>query len=100
MGVKSWAVKKATRALAKGIRAGGRFFHQLIGELDAKAATFFRKHSNRIADELESIATIPDLTLIIVTEKISYFMTNVLKANPGTAKVIEKTLEGLLWFLL
>lgn len=78
MGAKSSAVKMATLALAQGIRSGSRIFHRLIGYMDGKAARVFRKYSSRLADELDSIANIPDITVIVVREKIFYFMTNTL----------------------
>lgn len=99
-GVKRWAVKKATRALAAGIRAGGRILNQLIGYMDDKAAQIFRKYSDRIADELESIANIPDITVKIVREKIFYFLSGPLNVGHGNALVIANAIEGVLWILL
>jgi hypothetical protein len=99
-GVKSLAVKKAVLAMVKGIRKGDRISNKLIGHLDNAALKAFRQHSGRIADGLEKISEIPDLTVKIVKEKSVNFMTRELKLGGGTAQVIGDAIEGVLWFLL
>jgi hypothetical protein len=99
-GVKSLAVKKAVLAMVKGIRKTDRISNKLIGHLDDAALTAFRQHSGRIADGLERIAEIPDLVVTVVKDKIVLFMTEELKLGAGTARVIGKAIEAVLWTLL
>lgn len=99
-GAKSWAVKKAVQLMAKGIRAGNFIVHKIISYLDKKAAEVFRARSYEIAEGLDDIAKIPDLTVRIVKEKITYFMVETLKMNDGTATVIAGAIEAALWVFL
>lgn len=72
MGVKSAAVKKAVRILAEAIRTGSGIVHRFIGFLDDEAARVFRNYSGRIADELDVIAKISDITVKVVKAKSIY----------------------------
>lgn len=99
-GVKSWMAKKAVHLLADAIRHGGKAVHTVIGYLDDKAARVFHKHSGRIADGLDDIARIPDITVNVVGEKILYFMTGQLGISYGTVQLIRKAIEGVLWTLM
>lgn len=93
-------VKQAAHLLADAIRYGGKALEYLVRHLDGKAAKVFQKYSKRIANALDDIAEIPDVTVRIVKEKIISFMTNELRINPGTAQVIGEAIAGALWVFL
>jgi hypothetical protein len=99
-GVKSLAVKKAVLAMVKGIRKIDRISDKLTGRLDDAALTAFRQNSGRIADGLEKIAEIPDLTVKVVKEKVVVFMTKELHLEGGTAQIIGNVIEAVLSGLL
>jgi hypothetical protein len=99
-GFKSWLIKEAVALLASAIRKGDYLVELLLSKLDAKAAKAFHKHARRIADGLDDIAQIPDITMTILREKLRYFLTNELRMNPGTAEVIVGAVETILGVLL
>lgn len=95
-GVKSWLLREALEYMAAAIRSGNFIIQKIIGYLDKKAAKAFREYADDIADGLDDIAKIPDLTMNIVREKLRYFLTDQLKINHGTAEVIVGAVETVL----
>jgi len=93
-GVKSLIVRELTEFLALAIRQGGDIAAWIIARLDGSAAKAFRKHARSIADELDRIAQIPDLTTRIVKEKLYYFLRNQLGLSGGTALEIADLVKG------
>lgn len=84
--------------MADGIRYGSRsdIFQALLDELDASAKKAFLKNSNKIANQLDYIASIPDVTIHVFREKLYYFLNGVLKVPGGSTKVI---VEGIITVL-
>lgn len=96
-GVKSAAVVKAVRLVAKGIRKGNRHFANVIKYLDPKAMGPFLKHAAGIANVLDDIAAIPDLVLVVVGQKLFSILTSTdgpFKLPGGTANVIREAVMG------
>ena len=100
MGIKSKIVTKLVKLLASLIRKGSDKVHHIIKYLDDAAADTFRRYSGRIADGLDEIAKIPDLTTRIVREKIYHYMVNELRIASGTALQIADAIEAVFWVLL
>jgi hypothetical protein len=91
-GIKSAAVVKAVKLVAKGIRKGNKHFAKVIQYLDAKATGPFLKHSAAVANVLDDIAAIPDLVLGVVGQKLFTILTSndgPFKLSGGTANVIK-----------
>ena len=91
-GIKSAAVVKAVKLVAKGIRKGNKHFAKVIQYLDAKATGPFLKHSAAIANVLDDIAGIPDLVFGVVGQKLFVILTSnegPFKLSGGTANVIK-----------
>jgi hypothetical protein len=91
-GIKSAAVVKAVKSVAKGIRKGNKHFTKVIHYLDAKATGPFLKHSAAIANVLDDIAGIRDLILGVVGQKLFVILTSnegPFKLSGGTANVIK-----------
>lgn len=99
-GFKSWLIKKALQYMAAAIRAGNYIVREIISHLDKKAARAFSEHADDIADGLDKIAKIPDLSVSIVREKLRYYLINDIKMNHGTAEVIVAAVEIVLDTLL
>lgn len=99
-GVKSWLIKQALELIATGIRKGGRVVQELMSFMDASAAKAFRKHARDIADALDDIARIPDLSRRVVKDKLRVFLTKTLELNHGTAQVIVTAVDGVLAILV
>ena len=99
-GVKSWLIKQALELIAMGIRKGSRVVQELVSYMDDAAARAFRKHSRAIADTLDDIVQIPDLSRRVVKDKLRYFLTHTLELNPGTAQVIVTAVDGVLAILV
>ncbi len=101
-GIKSKAIKHAVKAMANLIRKGnGSKFYEVCGRLSADAAALqaFRRHSGRIADLLDDIASIPDLALNMVREQMFSMLTSPrgpIKMGGGPAKVITEIIVGAL----
>lgn len=72
----------------------------VIERLDKPAARAFKKHSRDIADELDKIAKIPDLTTRIVKEKLYYFLHGTLGLSGGTSLEIANLVKAALDFFL
>jgi len=91
-GIKSAAVVKAVKLVAKGIRKGNKHFAKVIQYLDAKATGPFLKHSAAIANVLDDVAGIPDLILGVVGQKLFVILTSnegPFKLSGGTANIIK-----------
>lgn len=91
-GIKSAAVVKAVKLVAKGIRKGNKHFAKVIQYLDSKATGPFLKHAGAIANVLDDIAAIPDLVLGVVGQKLFSILTSndgPFKLSGGTANVIK-----------
>lgn len=96
-GVKSAAVVKAVKLVAKGIRKGNKHFANVIKYLDPKATGPFLKHAAGIANVLDDIAAIPDLVLGVVGQKLFSILTSTdgpFKLPGGTANVIKEAIMG------
>lgn len=102
-GAKSKTVALAVRLVAKGIRLGNKHFAKIVSTLDAAAAGPFLKHSGRISDLMEEIASIPDVAERAVGEKLFYALSDkhgIFKLSPGTANVIRQAIMGAVSALL
>ena len=96
-GIKSAAVVRAVKLVAKGIRIGNTHFGTLVKRLDKNAVGPFLKHSAQIADVLEDIAKIPDLALGIVGQRLFHLLSDkqgAFKIDPGLAKDIVEEIVG------
>jgi hypothetical protein len=71
-GVKGKVVADATKLLAAAIRHGGEKMVRVLSYLDGAAAVTFKRYSGNIANELDRIAKISDLTTHIVKERSSF----------------------------
>ena len=100
MGVKSFLVKKAVRAIASALRHGGDLVRHIVRHLDDDAARALQRYSRDIADGLDEIANIPDLATRMVREKIYHLMVNELAIDSGTALMIADAIDAALWVLL
>lgn len=74
-GIKSFLTKKAVQAVAASFRHGGDLVSQVLKFVDKKAADTAKRHSDDIADDLDRIAEIPDLTSGIVKEQLYNALT-------------------------
>ncbi|WP_428265657.1 hypothetical protein [Haliangium sp.] len=99
-GARGEIVKHAAMLLADAIRHGGDEAAEVLKHLDKGAAKAFRKHSGTIANALDKIALIPDLTTQIVKEKLLSFLRNVLKLQGGTALQIADAVKAALDWML
>jgi len=99
-GIKSFFVKKAVKLLATAIRHGGDIVKEIIRHVDKKAAKAFDKHADEIADELDRIARLPDLTTRIVKEKVYWFCRHELKLSGGTSLQIADGIKRALDILV
>lgn len=98
-GLKGWFVSQGLRGIAGGIRNGADDFIRLAGNwLDDGATTALRQNSTRIADVLDDISDIPDLTTRVVKERAYNELSKFL--DPGTAQVIADALEGVLFLVI
>lgn len=95
-GVKGKIVSAAVKALAKTIKHGGKYVSKILRYLDDEAATAFDKYSKEIAKELNQIAKIPDLTTVVVKEKLLYFLTGTVGLGGGTALQIADAVKAVL----
>ena len=59
-----------------------------------------RKHARDIADALDDIAGIPDLSRRVVKDELRVFLTKTLELNHGTAQVIVTAVDGVLAILV
>jgi hypothetical protein len=100
-GVKSYLVKKAVKVIAYALRKGGDVLEYIVKWLDKDAAKALSKYSDKIANELDYIATIPDLAVNIVKEKIYYFMINELGLSGGIAlQIADAIATAINWLVL
>lgn len=94
-GIKSAAVVKALKLVAKGIRKGNKYFVKAFELLDSRAKGPFLKHAAQIADVLEDIAIIPDVAYAILGAKLFSILTKAPFDLPGgTANTIVQALIG------
>ena len=82
-GAKGEVVKRATKLLAKAIRHGGDEAAKVVRYLDKDAAKAFKKYAKSIADDLDRIAKIPDVTTRIVKENSITFYETALVYGEG-----------------
>lgn len=83
-GIKSFLVKKAVQLISASFRHGGDLVGEVLKFVDKKAADTAKRHSNDIADELDRIANVPDLTSNIVKEQLYNALTRA-GIDSGTA---------------
>ncbi|SDC06558.1 hypothetical protein [Shouchella lonarensis] len=99
-GVKGWIAKQAIQLLASAIRNGGKEVSKLVGYLDKGAAKAFNKNSGKIANELDKIAKIPDVTANMVKDKLYTFLTKQLKMKGGDAMQIADAVKAVVNWLI
>ncbi len=99
-GVKGWIVKKAIRVVASAIRYGGRILDYILQFLDRGAKNALSKYANKIADKLDRISTIPDITANMAKDYIYYFMTNDLKIPGKYALQIADAIKAAINFVI
>ncbi len=99
-GIKGWIVKKAIRTVSSAIRYGGRALDYILQFLDRGAKSVLSKHANKIADKLDKIATIPDITANMAKDYIYYFMTNDLKIPGKYALQIADAIKAAINFVI
>ncbi|MDQ0416696.1 hypothetical protein J2Z48_000863 [Croceifilum oryzae] len=95
-GVKSYLTKLAAQLLASAIRHGGDLLGKLLKELDDDVAKAFSKNSRSIANYIDEIAEIPDVTTRIIKEKLYYFLVGTLGMNGGYAQQIANTVKWII----
>lgn len=99
-GVKGAIVKAAVKKIAKALRYGGPILNKLLRYLDPKAASILSKYASRLADKLDYIATIPDLTANMVKDYVFNFLVNDLKVKGGSALVIADAIKAVVNWLI
>lgn len=102
-GVKSKAVVRAVLLVAMGIRKGTAHFGTIVMKIDKASVGAFLKHSGKIANLLEDIARIPDLTLGIVGQRLFQMLSDkegAFKIKPDLAKDITEEIMGVINALL
>lgn len=99
-GAKSYLVKQAVKVIASAIRYGGDALEYIVKYIDDDAARALNRYSDQIADKLDYIATIPDLTANIVKDYIFNFMVNNLKIQPGLAMQIADAIKAAINWLI
>lgn len=85
-GFRGYLVKLAAEAVSYGIRHGGEAVGYILKHADAKAAKAFRKNSGYIADKIEEIASLPDVTALTIKKKLYKALKP--KVGGGSAEVI------------
>jgi len=99
-GLRSYLVKQALGLIADSIRYGGDALAYILRYIDDDAASALTRYADEIADELDYIATIPDVVESVVKEKLYYFLVNELGLSGGTALQIADAVVGAIGFLL
>jgi hypothetical protein len=99
-GIKGWIVKKAIRGVASAIRYGGSVLDYILQFLDRGAKNALSKHANKIADKLDRISTIPDITANMAKEYIYNFMVNDLKMPGRYAMQIADAIKAAINFII
>lgn len=85
-GIKGYLVKLAANTVSLGIRHGGAAVGQILKHADAKAAKAFKKNSGYIADKIDEIAELPDVTAHMISDKLFKALKG--KIGGGSAKII------------
>ncbi|MCF6095361.1 hypothetical protein L1765_15500 [Microaerobacter geothermalis] len=99
-GIKSTIVNIAVNTVASALRYGGPALEYIVGFLDKKAAASLSKNANKIADKLDYIAEIPDLTSNMVKTYVYNFLRNDLKISGGTALQIADAIKAVIDWLI
>lgn len=98
-GAKSYLVKLATKLVAASFRHGGDVFNAALKHVDRRAARNARRYSDEVADELDRIAKIPDLTSNMVKRSLFRFLRDDLGLSGGTslqiADGVKRTIDIL-----
>ncbi len=100
-GVKSAAVARAVKLVAKAIRTGGAPLGTLIVRLskDKDAVAPLLKHAAKIADVLDDIAKIPDLAVDVVRSRLFQLLSashGAFKIKPSIAMLIADEIAGVI----
>ncbi|TCP66086.1 hypothetical protein [Baia soyae] len=99
-GIRGYLVKLAAEAVAFAIRHGGSVVGELVKFLDGPAAKAFKKHSGTIADKIDDLANIPDVTAEIIKTRLYQFLKGPMDINAGTAMQIADAIKWAINFFL
>lgn len=99
-GIKGKVVSFAVRQIAKAIRYGGKELNYIMRFLDKEQASNFSKYAYQIADRLDYISNIPDLTAQMVKEYMFNFLYKDLKFDYGTAMLIADAIKGAINWII
>ncbi|SDZ16094.1 hypothetical protein [Thermoactinomyces sp. DSM 45892] len=99
-GIRGYLVKLAAEAVAFAIRHGGSVVGELVKFLDGPAAKAFKKHSGTIADKIDDLANIPDVTAEIIKTRLYQFLKGPMNMNAGTAMQIADAIKWAINFFL
>ncbi|MGZ6502072.1 MAG: hypothetical protein ACXVC1_03925 [Tumebacillaceae bacterium] len=100
-GVKSFFVKLAIHSLTWSIRHGESIVERvLLKYADKKSASTFYRYASTIAEKLDQLAELPDITAEIAKTKLYSFMVGTLGINGGVAMVIADGVKYAINFLL
>jgi len=99
-GIRGKVVSLAVRQIAKAIRYGGKELDNIIKFLNKNEEKEFSKYAYQIADRLDHISRIPDLTAQMVKEYMFNFLVYELRFNPGTAMLISDAIKGAINWII
>lgn len=99
-GAKSALVKAACKTLAAAFRYGGDALEYVLKWVDDDAAEAVAKYSDEIADQLDYISTISDLTVNMVKEYMYNFLVNNLGLSGGIAYQIADAIATTINWLI
>ena len=99
-GAKSFFTKLALKAIAAAFRHGGDEVGYVIKKVDRNAASAAKSHSKQIADALDDIAKIPDVTANVAKDKLYRALVRDVGLPPGVALQIADGLKYAINILL
>lgn len=94
-GVKKWITTKVLKLTSKGLRNGSKFVSEVAEELGSKTGKTFLKHTNTIADALDSLIKRGDVIEDAVIDTISSALMNV-----GVTSSVARTIANVFTFLV
>ncbi|MBT9283392.1 MAG: hypothetical protein KM312_12280 [Hydrogenibacillus schlegelii] len=99
-GIRGKVVSFAVRQIAQAIRYGGKELNYIVGFLDRESASILSRYAYQIADRLDYIALIPDLTAEMVKTYIYNFLTIDLKLSGRVAMPIADAIKAAINWLI
>ncbi|MBT9282734.1 MAG: hypothetical protein KM312_08870 [Hydrogenibacillus schlegelii] len=99
-GIRGKVVSFAVRQIAQAMRYGGKELSYIVGFLDREAASYLSRYAYQIANQLDYIATIPDLTAEMVKEYIFNFLVNELRLDGSIALPIADAIKAAINWII